>query len=118
MTAQWLRLRCTQRLSSNGTYINLSNGARLGVREYSQFGSKWEVWSKLGAATAETLADGYATEAEALSALDALMSEFADVVQLQLPASETADDEEVTTDDGDLLFGDDVIDESKNAEVK
>lgn len=96
MTAQWLRLRSEQKPSSTGTYVNLSNGARLGVREYARNGAKWEVWMKQAGLNAETLGDGYATEADALSALDDLMAET-DFRQLQPPVTE----EEIAPDVAD-----------------
>lgn len=97
MTAQWLRLRNERKPSSNGTYIDLSNGVRLGVREYSHNGVKWEVWLKQSVSqNAETIADGYASEAEALGALDDFMSE-SDFRQLQPPI--TAEETTVANDE-------------------
>ena len=101
MTA-WIKLRNERRATSNGAYVNIENGSRVGVREYSLGGNaRWEVWLKVGVqAPAETLADGYESPEEALSALDEFMAET-DYRQLQPPrsaeekADDVADDEKV-----------------------
>lgn len=88
--AKWLKLRNERRGTSNGAYVSIETGNRVGVREYSHFGTKHEIWFKPGQQPAEVLGDGYATEAEALSALDEFMSEYCDVIQLQVPEWEQA----------------------------
>lgn len=96
----WLRLRNSRRASSNGTYLNLDNGNRLGVGTYSSYGTEmYEVWLRAGQRPAETVADGYPTEKEALAALDALMSEYK-FTELQPPVSdeEKSEDEQEEED--------------------
>jgi hypothetical protein len=100
----WLRIRSEEKHNGNGTYINLENSSRIGVQEYQHRDStpRWRVWYGGYQQVAQTLGDGYLSEADALAALDALMSEF-EFIELTPPitAEEKAEAAAVESTEGE-----------------
>ncbi len=86
----WLRIKTEEANQGDGTYVNLDNGARMGVTEYSARNAsspRYRVYLAQHGQPSQVLRDGYLTREDAIGALDEFMSEN-EFRQLQDPVTE------------------------------